>query len=110
LKLAAHYLKLAADQGIAVAQNNYGICLQKGEGVSIDFRGLRTTPTICSIFSAIKRFESIPTSLSDEQHSSEVQGISDQVLTTSLAAQTCIPERIHEIILDLSDSCFRRAD
>jgi TPR repeat protein len=31
-KLAAQYLKLAADQGIASAQNNYAACLQKGEG------------------------------------------------------------------------------
>jgi hypothetical protein len=32
-------LKLAADQGNAVAQDNYGNCLYRGEGVSIDFKG-----------------------------------------------------------------------
>jgi hypothetical protein len=32
-------LKPAADQGHAVAQFHYGCCLQKGEGVSIDFQG-----------------------------------------------------------------------
>jgi TPR repeat protein len=36
---AAHYLKLAADQGFAVAQFNYGFCLQKDEGISIDWKG-----------------------------------------------------------------------
>jgi hypothetical protein len=36
---AAHYLKLAADQGIAVAQNNYGMCLLDGKGVWIDLQG-----------------------------------------------------------------------
>jgi TPR repeat protein len=35
---AAHFIKLAADQGIAQAQFNYGCCLNQGEGVSIDFR------------------------------------------------------------------------
>jgi hypothetical protein len=35
----AHDLKVAADQGIAAAQLNYGICLKKGEGVGIDFQG-----------------------------------------------------------------------
>jgi TPR repeat protein len=38
LKLAAHYLKLAADQGHAFGQNNYGVCLKKGEGVEIDLK------------------------------------------------------------------------
>jgi TPR repeat protein len=32
-------LRLAADQGIADAQFNYGICLTKGEGVSKDLQG-----------------------------------------------------------------------
>jgi TPR repeat protein len=36
MRLAAYYLKLAADQGLAEAQFNYGMCLQNGEGVSID--------------------------------------------------------------------------
>jgi hypothetical protein len=31
--------KLAANQGHAVAQNNYGICLQNETGVPIDFQG-----------------------------------------------------------------------
>jgi TPR repeat protein len=34
---SAHDLKLAADQGDAHAQLNYGFCLHTGEGVSIDF-------------------------------------------------------------------------
>jgi TPR repeat protein len=34
----AHFLKLAADQGDADAQNNYGFCLQNGKGVSIDMK------------------------------------------------------------------------
>jgi TPR repeat protein len=34
-----HYYKLAADQGYAAAQFNYGICLSKGKGVGIDFKG-----------------------------------------------------------------------
>jgi TPR repeat protein len=38
MRNAAYYLKLAADQGIAAAQFNYGMCLQDGEGVSIDMR------------------------------------------------------------------------
>jgi TPR repeat protein len=38
-KAAAQYLKLAADQGNAAAQNNYGKCLSNGEGVGIDFQG-----------------------------------------------------------------------
>jgi TPR repeat protein len=38
-KGAAYYFKLAADQGDAVAQYNYGNCLDKGEGVRIDFQG-----------------------------------------------------------------------
>jgi TPR repeat protein len=33
---AAHYLKLAADQGFAKAQFAYGICLHDGVGVSMD--------------------------------------------------------------------------
>jgi TPR repeat protein len=36
---AAHYFKLAADQGYAHAQFNYGMCLYQGEGVSINFQG-----------------------------------------------------------------------
>jgi TPR repeat protein len=39
LKGAAHSYKFAADQGDAAAQFNYGICLEKGEGVSIDLKG-----------------------------------------------------------------------
>jgi hypothetical protein len=39
LRGTAHYLKLAADQGIAAAQNNSGNCLHNGEGVGIDFKG-----------------------------------------------------------------------
>jgi TPR repeat protein len=39
LRGAANYYKLAADQGIAAAQNNYGNCLDKGEGVSKDLSG-----------------------------------------------------------------------
>jgi TPR repeat protein len=31
-------MKLAADQGIPEAQEDYGRCLQKGAGVSADFR------------------------------------------------------------------------
>jgi hypothetical protein len=38
-KGAAHYYKLAVDQGYADAQYNYGNCLKKGEGVSTDFKG-----------------------------------------------------------------------
>jgi TPR repeat protein len=37
LNKAAHCFKHAADQGITVAQYNYGNCLKKGEGVRIDF-------------------------------------------------------------------------
>jgi TPR repeat protein len=33
------YFKLAADQGDAVAQNNYGLCLQNGKEVSIAWKG-----------------------------------------------------------------------
>jgi TPR repeat protein len=32
-KGSARYFQLAADQGFADAQFNYGLCLQKGEGV-----------------------------------------------------------------------------
>jgi TPR repeat protein len=34
--------KLAADQGDAAAQLNYGICLQSGQAVSIDMTGAPT--------------------------------------------------------------------
>jgi TPR repeat protein len=34
--LAAHYYKLSADQGDAIAQHNYGRCLDKGEGVEMN--------------------------------------------------------------------------
>ena len=33
----ASYFKMAADQGDAVAQFNYGVCLYRGEGVPLDF-------------------------------------------------------------------------
>jgi TPR repeat protein len=33
---AVKYYKLAADQGYAAAQNNYGYCLQQGKGISIN--------------------------------------------------------------------------
>jgi hypothetical protein len=36
--MSTHDLKVAADQGNAVAQNNYGRCLHKGECVRMDFR------------------------------------------------------------------------
>jgi TPR repeat protein len=39
MRTSLHYLKLVADQRIVFAQFNYGNCLQKGEGVEIDFRG-----------------------------------------------------------------------
>jgi TPR repeat protein len=39
LKGATHYDKLVADQGIAVAQNHYEVCLQDGKGVGIAFKG-----------------------------------------------------------------------
>jgi TPR repeat protein len=35
MKVAAHYFNLAADLGFAAAQDLYGLCLQKVEGVSI---------------------------------------------------------------------------
>jgi TPR repeat protein len=38
LKGAAHYFKLAADQGDAIGQYNYGHSLQNGENVSKDFK------------------------------------------------------------------------
>jgi TPR repeat protein len=34
---SAQDLKVGADQGITVVQKSYGVCLQKGEGVGIDF-------------------------------------------------------------------------
>jgi TPR repeat protein len=34
LKSAAHYFKLAANQGFPVAQKNYAVCLENGESVS----------------------------------------------------------------------------
>jgi TPR repeat protein len=34
--LAAHYYRLSADQGIAVAQFNYGLMLNNGDGISIN--------------------------------------------------------------------------
>jgi TPR repeat protein len=34
--VAARRWKLAADQNIAAAQYDYGVCLQNGRGVSID--------------------------------------------------------------------------
>jgi hypothetical protein len=39
VKWSAQNLKIAADHGYAFAQNNYGLILYKGEGVSIDFKG-----------------------------------------------------------------------
>jgi TPR repeat protein len=39
LEGAACYFKLAADQGFADAQNNYGFCLRNGDGVPIDLEG-----------------------------------------------------------------------
>jgi hypothetical protein len=36
---STHYLKVAADQGTADAQNNYGLCLKNGKGVRIDLAG-----------------------------------------------------------------------
>jgi TPR repeat protein len=39
LEGAAHYFKLAADHGIAVAQFNYGLYLEHGESASIDLKG-----------------------------------------------------------------------
>jgi TPR repeat protein len=33
-----NYFKLSADQGIALAQNNYGFFLAKGRSVSIDLQ------------------------------------------------------------------------
>jgi hypothetical protein len=38
LKEAANHYKLAADQGDANAQFNYGICLEMGTGVSMDLQ------------------------------------------------------------------------
>jgi TPR repeat protein len=39
LDKAAYYLKSAVDQGVFETQNNCGNCLQKDEGVGIDFIG-----------------------------------------------------------------------
>jgi TPR repeat protein len=39
LEGAALYFKLAADQGFAISQKNYGLCLTNGEGVSKDLKG-----------------------------------------------------------------------
>jgi TPR repeat protein len=39
LRSNAQKLKVAADEANAVVQYNYGICLQNGKGVSIDFEG-----------------------------------------------------------------------
>jgi TPR repeat protein len=39
VECSAQDLKIPADQGDAVAQYNYGNCLQHGEGVRIDFQG-----------------------------------------------------------------------
>ena len=36
VRLAARYFKLAADQGHAPAQFQYGLCLKEGEGVPCD--------------------------------------------------------------------------
>jgi TPR repeat protein len=38
LQKTAHYFKLAADQGLADAQFNYGVCLENGRGVPSDFQ------------------------------------------------------------------------
>jgi hypothetical protein len=38
LKAVAHYFESAADHGHIMAQNNSGICLQKGKGVSKDLK------------------------------------------------------------------------
>jgi TPR repeat protein len=38
LQKAVHDYKLAGDQGIAAAQFNYGVCLENGRGVPIDFQ------------------------------------------------------------------------
>jgi TPR repeat protein len=38
-KGGVHYDELAADQGIAAAQNNYGICLENGKDIGIDMKG-----------------------------------------------------------------------
>jgi hypothetical protein len=38
LRGAIHEPELAADQGIADPQFNYGICLEKGEGVGTDLQ------------------------------------------------------------------------
>jgi TPR repeat protein len=39
LKRAADFCKLAADQGVAAPQTNYGFCLQTGKCVSFNFQG-----------------------------------------------------------------------
>jgi hypothetical protein len=39
LSRAAHYFKLAADQGHADAQTSYGNGLHGGKGISVDFKG-----------------------------------------------------------------------
>jgi TPR repeat protein len=39
LREATHFLKLSADQGNAEGQWRYGVCLQKGDGISKDLRG-----------------------------------------------------------------------
>jgi TPR repeat protein len=40
LEGAAHHYKLAADQGYADAQNNYGLCLHHSHGISKDLKGV----------------------------------------------------------------------
>jgi hypothetical protein len=67
--------------------------------VDIDnFHCFITTPTTCSILSAITPFHSIPTSLSHNNQSYDVQAISDRILITCLASQIAIPDTVHEII------------
>jgi hypothetical protein len=57
-----------------------------------------TTSTTCLILSAIEPFESIPSSLSRNNQSYEVEGISDRILMACLATQIPIPDSVHEIV------------
>jgi TPR repeat protein len=49
MKGAAHYFKVAVDQGNAPAQSNSGISLQNGEGVSIDIKEQHTISNLHQI-------------------------------------------------------------
>jgi TPR repeat protein len=91
VRSAAHYLKLAADQGDDGAQINYRNCLQNGKGVSIDMRsavhyfklaadqGLAEAVAImgyvCSLVSVCRETLQVPFAISSSQRPKGVQAV-----------------------------------